>query len=53
MTDSTIASLVETKRTILLQVERKELTIKEALKLLGLSRSGFWKLGAKSQSDRG
>lgn len=44
MTDSTIQSLVATKRTIILQVERKELRVKDALKLLGLSRSGFWKL---------
>jgi len=44
MTDSTIQSLVKTKQVIITQVSRKELRVKDALKLLGLSRSGFWKL---------
>lgn len=44
MTDHTIQSLVKTKQTILLQVERKDVSLKEAQSLLHLSRTGLWKL---------
>ena len=44
MTDSIINSLVETKRTVVLKVESRELKPREAAALLHLSRSGFWKL---------
>lgn len=44
MTDSIINSLVETKRSVILQVKTKEMRVGRALKLLSLSRSGFWKL---------
>ena len=44
MTDSTIKSLVETKRIVILKVNSKEISIGGALELLNLSRSGFWKL---------
>lgn len=44
MTDTTISSLVETKKTIINRVNEKQLTIKEACTLLKMSRVGLWKL---------
>lgn len=44
MTDYTIEKLVETRRRIVLQVERGELSVKDGAELLGMTRQGLWKL---------
>ena len=44
MTDNTIKSLIDTRKRIVLQVDRGELSIKEGAKLLGITRQGLWKL---------
>ncbi len=44
MTDNTIKSLIETRKKIVLQVNKGELSVKKAAKLLGITRQGLWKL---------
>lgn len=44
MTNLTIQGLVSTKQAILLKVEAKEVSLKQAQSLLHLSRTGLWKM---------
>ena len=44
MTDYTIQSLVDTRKRIVLQVNKGKLSVNDAAKLLGITRQGLWKL---------
>jgi transposase InsO family protein len=47
MTDHSIETLVETRKRVLIQVNRGELSIDLGAKILGISRQGLWKLRKK------
>lgn len=44
MTNTTIENLVETRKRVILQVNRGELSINLGAQILGISRQGLWKL---------